>query len=143
MPAAYGRKFPGQGLNWSYSCWPTPQATTMQDLSCLCDLHHSSQQCWIPDPLRKARDQTCILTFFCATMGTPKSCRFNGLAGGHRQVRQALYGREGNRGKAERTLNHLVSQLHNHCRSNNFFTIYTKITVSLCIYLFVSNTPSM
>ena len=36
--------------------------------------------------------------FCCATMGTPKSCRFNGLAGGHRQVRQALYKREGNKG---------------------------------------------
>ena len=33
----------------------------LQDLSHICDLHHISWQCWIPDPLSKARDQTCIL----------------------------------------------------------------------------------
>ena len=33
-------------------------ATAMWDPSHICDLHHSSQQCWIPDPLSKARDQT-------------------------------------------------------------------------------------
>ena len=36
-------------------------ATAMWDPSCICDLHHSSWQCWIPNPLRKARDQTRIL----------------------------------------------------------------------------------
>ena len=35
--------------------------TAMQDLSCVCDLHYSSQQCWILNPLSEARDQTCIL----------------------------------------------------------------------------------
>ena len=40
-------------------------------------LHHSSRQCWIPDPLSKARDRTCIhidsswIHFCCAPMGTP------------------------------------------------------------------------
>ena len=40
-------------------------------------LHHSSQQLWILNPLRKARDQTCVLMgpswiCFCySTMGTP------------------------------------------------------------------------
>ena len=33
----------------------------MQDTSHVCDLHHSSQQCWILNPLRKVRDQTCNL----------------------------------------------------------------------------------
>ena len=33
----------------------------MQDPSLVCDLHHSTQQQRIPDPLNKARDQTCIL----------------------------------------------------------------------------------
>ena len=53
-------------------------AIAMQDLSCICDLHHNSQQCWIPDPLSKARDPTHILMdtsqirFRCATMGTPE-----------------------------------------------------------------------
>ena len=37
-------------------------ATGTWDLSHLCDLHHSSQQCQTSDPLSEARDQTCILT---------------------------------------------------------------------------------
>ena len=36
-------------------------ATAMQDLSCVCDLHHSSQQHRILNPLSEARDQTCVL----------------------------------------------------------------------------------
>ena len=50
-------------------------ATATQDLNCICDLHHSSRQCWIPDPLNKARDQTCILmdtSSHCTTMETPR-----------------------------------------------------------------------
>ena len=27
----------------------------------VCNLHHSSQQCWIPNPLSRARNRTCIL----------------------------------------------------------------------------------
>ena len=34
----------------------------MWDLIHVCDLHHSSQQCQIPNPLKEPRDQTCILT---------------------------------------------------------------------------------
>ena len=36
-------------------------ATATWDLSCLCDLHHSSQQCQILHPLSKARDRTRLL----------------------------------------------------------------------------------
>ena len=36
-------------------------ATAMPDLSSICDLHHSSQQHQILNPLSKARDQTHIL----------------------------------------------------------------------------------
>ena len=36
-------------------------ATAMQDPSCICNLHHSSWQCWFLNPLSEARDQTCIL----------------------------------------------------------------------------------
>ena len=49
----------------------------MQDRSCIFDLHHSSQQRWIPDSLSGARDRTHILMynsrirFHCATTGTP------------------------------------------------------------------------
>ena len=51
-------------------------AIAMQDLSHVYDLHHSSWQCWIPDPLSEARDQTHVLMdtsrihFGCATTGT-------------------------------------------------------------------------
>ena len=51
-------------------------ATAMQDPSHICDLHNSSEQCQIPDPLSKTRDQTLILMdtswiHFCSTtMGT-------------------------------------------------------------------------
>ena len=52
-------------------------ATAMQELSRVCDLHHSSWQCQILNPLSEARDQTRSLTvpsrirFRCAMRGTP------------------------------------------------------------------------
>ena len=58
-------------------------ATAVWDPSHICDLHHSSQQCQIPDPLSEARDQTRILVdsgrvcFHCTTMGTPEITNFN------------------------------------------------------------------
>ena len=45
----------------------------------ICDLHHSSQQCWILNPLRETRDWTCILMsttrirLHWAMMGTPRT----------------------------------------------------------------------
>ena len=33
-------------------------ATETEDLSCVCNLHHSSWQHWILNPLREARDRT-------------------------------------------------------------------------------------
>ena len=53
--------------------------TATQDLSHICDLHHSSQQHQILNPLSEVMDQTCILTdtsrvrYHCATMRIP--CR--------------------------------------------------------------------
>ena len=47
------------------------------DPSCICDLHHSSQQCQILNPLSEARGRTLNPTvpswihFCCAMMGTP------------------------------------------------------------------------
>ena len=43
--------------------WPPAYgiATAMPDTSRICDLHHSSQQCQILNPLSEARDCTCIL----------------------------------------------------------------------------------
>ena len=37
------------------------KATVTPDLSCICRLHHSSQQHWIPNLLSEAKDQTHIL----------------------------------------------------------------------------------
>ena len=60
------------------------RATAMRDLSHVCNLHHRSQQCWILNPLCKARDRTHNLMvpsgirFHCAMMGTPFFTFFNG-----------------------------------------------------------------
>ena len=48
-------------------------ATAMWDLSHICNLHRSSQHCWILNPLSKAREQTHILIdtsqiCFCSAM---------------------------------------------------------------------------
>ena len=36
-------------------------ATVTRDLSHICDLHHSSQQCQVLNPLNEASDRTCNL----------------------------------------------------------------------------------
>ena len=52
-------------------------ATATQDLSCICDLHHSPRQRLIFNPLSEARDRTRNLMvpsripFCCTMMGTP------------------------------------------------------------------------
>ena len=49
-------------------------ATATPDLSCVCDLHHSSRQCWILNPLSEARVRTCnLICFCCTTKGTPQN----------------------------------------------------------------------
>jgi len=54
-------------------------ATTTQDLSHICDLHHSSRQRQTLNPLSEARDWNFVLVdasqmrFHWATMGTPVS----------------------------------------------------------------------
>jgi len=60
-------------------------ATETQDLSHICNLHHSSCQCQIPNPLSEAGDQTCILMvisqvhFFWATKGTSTHFLYHSL----------------------------------------------------------------
>ena len=52
-------------------------ATAVQDPSLICDLHHSSQQHQIPDPLGEAKHRTCFfmdtsqICFRCTTTGIP------------------------------------------------------------------------
>ena len=56
----------------------TATATETRDLSCICNLHHSCQQCWILNPLSEAQDRTHVLMvtswirFHCSTTGTPQ-----------------------------------------------------------------------
>ena len=58
-------------------------ATAMLDLSRVCDLHCSSQQCRILNPLSEAKGQTHNLMFpsqicfHCAMMGTPQKFLFS------------------------------------------------------------------
>ena len=74
-PTAYGSSHAGVKSELQLPAYTT--ATTMQDLSCVFDLHHSSQQHLILNPLFEARDRACILMdtsqicFCCAMMGTP------------------------------------------------------------------------
>ena len=57
-------------------------ATAMLDLNHVCDLHHSSWQYWILNPLSEARDQTHILMntsqvrYTGATTGTSRIKHF-------------------------------------------------------------------
>jgi len=61
-------------------------ARAMPNLSHVCDLHHSSRQSWILNPLSEARDQTSVLTdasqicFHWATVGTPNIVNVNSTA---------------------------------------------------------------
>ena len=97
-PTSYG----GSRSNWSCSHWPIPQPQQHQiqaesvlyttahcntgsltpDPNRICNLHHSSLQHWILNPLSKARNRTYVLTdssrfLTCwATTGTPISCLF-------------------------------------------------------------------
>ena len=58
------------------------RATAMHDLSRICGLHHSSQQCQIPSPLSETRDlthnlmDTSQIHFHCTMTGTPSSFIF-------------------------------------------------------------------
>ena len=76
-PTAYGGS-QARGRIWATAA-ACITATTTQDQSHVCDLHHSSWQHWILSPLSKARDWTCNLIFpswihfLCATTGTPKN----------------------------------------------------------------------
>ena len=70
-------EFPSLGVKSELQLMAYTTTTSTQDPSLICNLHHSSQQRQIPNPLRKARNQTHILMdtsqicFHYATTGTP------------------------------------------------------------------------
>ena len=79
---------------------PEPRATP--DKSFICDLHHSSWQCRILNPLSKAGDWTCNfmvpgwIRFCCATTGTPLSVsKRTQWKSGHLQARKRAFTRNG------------------------------------------------
>ena len=51
----------GLGVESEAQLLPYTTATATKDPSHICDLHHSSWQCQILNPLSEARDRTCIL----------------------------------------------------------------------------------
>ena len=65
------------GVKWELQLVAYTTATAMQDPSRICNLHHSSWQHCILNPLSKARDWTCVFLdatqiHFCwATKGIP------------------------------------------------------------------------
>ena len=64
------------------------RAPATPDPSRVCDLHHSSWQRWIFNPLSEAKDGTCLLKdiswihFCCATTGMPHFITLNLVVGG-------------------------------------------------------------
>ena len=49
---------PRLGVELELQLMASATATVTQDLICVCNLHHSSQQCWILNPLSKTRDRS-------------------------------------------------------------------------------------
>ena len=76
-PHPWQMEVPRLGLKLELQLPAYPTATATWDPSCICKLHHNSQQCWILNPLSEARNWTHILTgtnwihFLCTTIGTP------------------------------------------------------------------------
>ena len=55
-------EFPRLGVKSEFQLLATATATATWDLSRVCNLHCTSQQCQIPDPLsEESRDRTCII----------------------------------------------------------------------------------
>ena len=53
--------FPRLGVKSQLHLLAYTTATATPELSCICDLHHSSRQLWILNPVSKARNRTHIL----------------------------------------------------------------------------------
>ena len=76
IPTAYGGRIPRLEVELELQLPASATATATRDPSCICHLHHSSQQCQILNPLDGVRDRTHILMgpswvrYHWATMGT-------------------------------------------------------------------------
>ena len=57
-PHAWHMEVPRLGVELELQLPAYPTGTAMPDTSCTCNLHHSSQQCRIHNPLREARYRT-------------------------------------------------------------------------------------
>ena len=81
-PHMWCMEVPRLGVESKHQLLAYTTATATWDLSQVCDLHHSSQQCWILNLLSEARDRTCNLMapsqicFRCIMMGTPQTSVF-------------------------------------------------------------------
>ena len=77
-PHLWHMKVPRLGVESELQLPAYTTDTARQVPSSIFNLHHSSQQCWIPDTLSEARNWTCILMdtewicFCCVTKGTPR-----------------------------------------------------------------------
>ena len=60
-PNLYYMEVPRLGVESELQLLAYTTAAATQDLSCICDLHHSSWQRQILNPQNKARDGTCVL----------------------------------------------------------------------------------
>ena len=60
-PHSWHMEFPRLGVESELQRPAYAAATATGDPSRICDLHHSSWQCRIPNPLSEARDRTLIL----------------------------------------------------------------------------------
>ena len=76
-PLQWHMEVPRLGVQSELQLPACARATAMQDLSHICKLDRSSQECWILNPLSKARIEPANSWFLvgfanhCATKGTP------------------------------------------------------------------------
>ena len=61
MPHPQHMEAPRLGVEVELQVPAFATATATSNQSCICDLHHSSWQRWILNPLSEARDGTCVL----------------------------------------------------------------------------------
>ena len=75
-PQVWHMELPRLGVKWELQLLAYTTATATMDLSSICGLHHSSQQCQILSPLSEARNQTQVpmdtswVPYHWATVGT-------------------------------------------------------------------------